>query len=67
MTTELFESRLGHWPLDAPPADYVLGHVRAVLPDRVLDDALIAELVEALRETWAALDLPVAPRALAAE
>ena len=42
MTTELFEPRLGHWPLDAPPADYVLGHVRAVLPDRVLDDALVA-------------------------
>ncbi|HEX7662159.1 MAG TPA: alpha-D-ribose 1-methylphosphonate 5-triphosphate diphosphatase [Pseudonocardiaceae bacterium] len=29
------------WPLAAPPADYVLGHVRAVLPDRVLDDARI--------------------------
>ncbi len=42
MSTELFEPRLGHWPLDAPPADYVLGHVRAVLPDRVLDDALVA-------------------------
>ncbi|WP_232666841.1 alpha-D-ribose 1-methylphosphonate 5-triphosphate diphosphatase [Pseudonocardia sp. TRM90224] len=27
------------WSLAAPPADYVLGHVRAVLPDRVLDDA----------------------------
>jgi alpha-D-ribose 1-methylphosphonate 5-triphosphate diphosphatase len=40
--TELFEPPLGHWPLDAPPADYVLGHVRAVLPDRVLDDALVA-------------------------
>lgn len=29
------------WPLSQPPADYVLGHVRAVLPDRVLDDARI--------------------------
>lgn len=29
------------WPLDAPPDDYVLGHVRAVLADRVLDDARI--------------------------
>ncbi|MEU1597020.1 alpha-D-ribose 1-methylphosphonate 5-triphosphate diphosphatase [Streptomyces sp. NPDC005708] len=30
------------WTLGGPPRDYVLGHVRAVLPDRVLDDALIA-------------------------
>lgn len=30
------------WSLGAPPADFVLGHVRAVLPDRVLDDARIA-------------------------
>lgn len=30
------------WPLAAAPADYVLGHVRAVLPDRIIDDALIA-------------------------
>jgi len=29
------------WPLGAPPADYVLGHARAVLPDRVLDDARV--------------------------
>lgn len=29
------------WTLAAPPADYVLGHVRAVLPDRVLDDARV--------------------------
>ena len=29
------------WPLGRPPADYVLGHVRAVLPDRILDDARI--------------------------
>ncbi len=31
-----------HWPLRTPPADYVLGHVRAVLPDRLLDDARVA-------------------------
>lgn len=30
------------WPLGAPPADFVVGHVRAVLPDRVLDDARVA-------------------------
>ncbi|HYH32305.1 MAG TPA: alpha-D-ribose 1-methylphosphonate 5-triphosphate diphosphatase [Pseudonocardia sp.] len=30
------------WSLARPPADYVLGHVRAVLPDRVLDDARVA-------------------------
>lgn len=29
------------WPLAAPPADYVLGHVRAVLPDRIVDDARV--------------------------
>lgn len=29
------------WSLGPPPTDYVLGHVRAVLPDRVLDDARI--------------------------
>lgn len=29
------------WPLDRPPTDFVLGHVRAVLPDRVLDDAWV--------------------------
>lgn len=29
------------WPLVAPPADYALGHVRAVLPDRIVDDARI--------------------------
>ncbi|QRP51018.1 alpha-D-ribose 1-methylphosphonate 5-triphosphate diphosphatase [Amycolatopsis sp. FDAARGOS 1241] len=33
---------MDQWTLGAPPADYVLGHVRAVLPDRVLDDALVA-------------------------
>ncbi|MET7995043.1 alpha-D-ribose 1-methylphosphonate 5-triphosphate diphosphatase [Amycolatopsis sp. NPDC005232] len=42
MTTEVFEARTDQWTLGAPPADYVLGHVRAVLPDRVLDDALVA-------------------------
>jgi alpha-D-ribose 1-methylphosphonate 5-triphosphate diphosphatase len=30
------------WSLTRPPADYVLGHVRAVLPGRVLDDARVA-------------------------
>lgn len=29
------------WTLQGPPADYTVGHVRAVLPDRVLDDARI--------------------------
>lgn len=29
------------WPLAEPPADYVLGHVRAVLPDRIVDDARV--------------------------
>jgi alpha-D-ribose 1-methylphosphonate 5-triphosphate diphosphatase len=29
------------WTLGAPPADYVLGHVRAVLPERVVDDARV--------------------------
>lgn len=29
------------WSLEAPPADYVIGHVRAVLPDSVLDDARV--------------------------
>jgi alpha-D-ribose 1-methylphosphonate 5-triphosphate diphosphatase len=29
------------WRLGAPPSDYVLGHVRAVLPGRVLDDARV--------------------------
>lgn len=29
------------WSLGRPPADYVLGHVRAVLPGRVLDDAVV--------------------------
>lgn len=30
------------WTLGGPPRNYVLGHVRAVLPDRVMDDALVA-------------------------
>ena len=30
------------WRLGVPRVDYVLGHVRAVLPDRVVDDAWIA-------------------------
>ena len=38
-----------------------------ITPTPYHDDALIAELVDALRETWAALDLPLVPRALAAE
>jgi alpha-D-ribose 1-methylphosphonate 5-triphosphate diphosphatase len=42
MTTQVFERRVQHWPLAAPPADYVLGHVRAVLPDGVIDDAVVA-------------------------
>lgn len=29
------------WTLGSPPADYALGHVRAVLPDRVVDDARV--------------------------
>ncbi|MEE2035495.1 alpha-D-ribose 1-methylphosphonate 5-triphosphate diphosphatase [Rhodococcus chondri] len=29
------------WTLQCAPRDYVVGHVRAVLPDRVLDDARI--------------------------
>ncbi len=39
---QVFERRVQHWPLAAPPADYVLGHVRAVLPDGVIDDAVVA-------------------------
>lgn len=42
MTIEVFERTVRHWPLATPPADYVLGHVRAVLPDDVIDDALVA-------------------------
>src|SRR6185295_9496840 len=42
MTTPVFESRMDQWTLGAPPPGYVLGHVRAVLADRVLEDALVA-------------------------
>jgi alpha-D-ribose 1-methylphosphonate 5-triphosphate diphosphatase len=42
MGTGLFEPTAQRWTLGWPPADYVLGHVRAVLPDRVIDDALVA-------------------------
>jgi alpha-D-ribose 1-methylphosphonate 5-triphosphate diphosphatase len=42
MTTQAFGRTVQHWPLAAPPADYVLGHVRAVLPDTVIDDAVVA-------------------------
>ncbi|MBO0851960.1 MAG: alpha-D-ribose 1-methylphosphonate 5-triphosphate diphosphatase, partial [Pseudonocardia sp.] len=31
----------GKWTIGAPPGDYLLGHVRAVLPDRILEDALV--------------------------
>jgi alpha-D-ribose 1-methylphosphonate 5-triphosphate diphosphatase len=41
MTTELFEPRLERWTLGTPPPDYVLGHVRAVLPRRVVEDAVV--------------------------
>lgn len=37
MSASLAES----WTLAAPPADYVLGHVRAVLPDGILDNARV--------------------------
>lgn len=42
MTTQVFDRTVEHWPLAAPPANYVLGHVRAVLPDTVIDDAVVA-------------------------
>lgn len=29
------------WPLRTPPADYVIGHVSAVLPDRIVDDVRV--------------------------
>lgn len=32
---------MSRWPLDAPPADYALGHVRAVTATEVLDDARV--------------------------
>jgi hypothetical protein len=37
------DSRAG-WPAAAAPGDYVLGGVRAVLPDAVIDDARVAGL-----------------------
>ncbi|MPY81059.1 MAG: alpha-D-ribose 1-methylphosphonate 5-triphosphate diphosphatase [Actinophytocola sp.] len=40
--TQVMEALGGPWTLGAAPRDYVLGHVTAVLPDAVLDDALIA-------------------------
>ncbi|GHJ36993.1 alpha-D-ribose 1-methylphosphonate 5-triphosphate diphosphatase [Streptomyces sp. TS71-3] len=42
MSTPLAEPSQRAWGLGTPPDDYVLGHVRAVLDDRVVDDALIA-------------------------
>lgn len=42
MSTGVYErAEAGGWTLGRSPSDYVLGHVRAVLPNRVLDDALI--------------------------
>ena len=42
MNTGLFQPAVEHWTLGTPPPDYVLGHVRAVLVDRIVDDALVA-------------------------
>jgi alpha-D-ribose 1-methylphosphonate 5-triphosphate diphosphatase len=39
-STELTAVRTG-WPLGGAPADYVLGHVRAVRPGAVIDDARV--------------------------
>ncbi|WP_120003637.1 alpha-D-ribose 1-methylphosphonate 5-triphosphate diphosphatase [Nesterenkonia muleiensis] len=51
------------WPLGAPPADYAIRGVRAVMPDRILDNATvvvregrIAGVVESLVDTAADLD-----------
>ncbi len=41
MTTVPGDQTYAAWPLDIPPADYEIGHVRAVLPDTVVDDARI--------------------------
>jgi alpha-D-ribose 1-methylphosphonate 5-triphosphate diphosphatase len=38
---DLSVGRAAGWTLGAAPADYVLGHVQAVLPDRVIDDARV--------------------------
>jgi len=42
MNTRVSERRVEHWTLGSPPTDYVLGHVRAVLADRIVEDALVA-------------------------
>ena len=42
MNTGVSERRVEHWTLGSPPTDYVLGHVRAVLADRIVEDALVA-------------------------
>jgi alpha-D-ribose 1-methylphosphonate 5-triphosphate diphosphatase len=42
MNTRVSERRVEHWTLGSPPSDYVLGHVRAVLADRIVEDALVA-------------------------
>lgn len=51
------------WPVGAPPRNYAIGNVRAVLPDRVLSRATvvvregrIADVVEGLRDTAIDLD-----------
>jgi alpha-D-ribose 1-methylphosphonate 5-triphosphate diphosphatase len=41
MTETLPATDTTGWALGPPPRDYVLGHVRAVLPDTVLDDARV--------------------------
>ncbi|MFJ9031266.1 alpha-D-ribose 1-methylphosphonate 5-triphosphate diphosphatase [Streptomyces sp. NPDC102274] len=42
MSTGLVEPSASGWRLGTPPDNYVLGHVRAVLEDRVLENALVA-------------------------
>lgn len=42
MSTGLVEPVAQRWTLGSPPANYVLGHVRAVLADRVVDNALVS-------------------------
>ncbi|GAA1885201.1 alpha-D-ribose 1-methylphosphonate 5-triphosphate diphosphatase [Streptantibioticus ferralitis] len=41
MSDVALAAQMTGWPLGPPPRDYVLGHVRAVLPDAVLDDARV--------------------------
>jgi alpha-D-ribose 1-methylphosphonate 5-triphosphate diphosphatase len=41
MTDIATTSQVTGWSLGRPPQEYVLGHVRAVLPDAVLDDARV--------------------------